>query len=237
MSIPYWTDGCIDTLSGIYFESSPTAPAQFLVGSYVSKEPSRSQRNLPYRTLDLARGVPALRNLGVRYYVAFTPEAKKAARLRSDLSLVTSANRFEVYEVADHAIVTALDIEPVVLTNVGTSQTSGWNDAGIARLDRPAEFPVPFAADGPPGWQRAALDWERTAAKPVYGATVKPMTLASQFVGFRRSSCPMCNRSTTRCGSGSIRSADQCSCGCRGIRRGRRPGRSVRTGSTRISWS
>ncbi len=176
MSIPYWTKGCIDTLTGIYFESSPTAPAQFLVGSYISKNPSRSQRNLPYKTLDLDQGVPAMRNLGVRYYVAFSDEAKAAATKRADLREVASADRFDVYEISDNSIVSSLDIEPVVITNVGVSQTSGWNDAGIARIDRPAVFPVPFAADGPPQWQRATLDWKRTAKQTVYGSAVKPLT-------------------------------------------------------------
>ncbi|MDP8993059.1 MAG: 6-pyruvoyl-tetrahydropterin synthase-related protein, partial [Actinomycetota bacterium] len=70
MLLPYWTDGCIGSMEGLYFESSATTPYHFLLQAELSSAPSRPQRELPYRGLDLARGVEHLRLLGVRYYMA-----------------------------------------------------------------------------------------------------------------------------------------------------------------------
>ena len=60
MLLPYWTDGCIGSMEGLYFESSATTPYHFLNQSELSAVPSRAQRDLPYGALDVARGVEHL---------------------------------------------------------------------------------------------------------------------------------------------------------------------------------
>ena len=46
MLLPFWTDGCIGSMEGLYFEASSTTPFHFLVQSELSKEPSRAQRDV-----------------------------------------------------------------------------------------------------------------------------------------------------------------------------------------------
>jgi hypothetical protein len=67
MLLPYFTDGCIGSMEGLFFESSATVPYHFLDQSELSKTPSRAMRDLPYRDLDVNAGVAHLQLLGVRY--------------------------------------------------------------------------------------------------------------------------------------------------------------------------
>ena len=48
MLLPYWTDRCIGSMEGLYFEASATTPYHFLMQSELSAAPSRAQRDLPY---------------------------------------------------------------------------------------------------------------------------------------------------------------------------------------------
>ncbi|MFQ5556149.1 MAG: glycosyltransferase [Acidimicrobiales bacterium] len=50
MLLPHWTDGCIGSMEGLYFESSATTPYHFMMNSELSAAPSRPQRDLPTPT-------------------------------------------------------------------------------------------------------------------------------------------------------------------------------------------
>ena len=80
MLLPFWTDGCIGSMEGLFFESSATTPYHFLASSALSAAPSRPVRNLRYDPLDVPKGVQYMQLLGVRYYMAFSPAAVKMAR-------------------------------------------------------------------------------------------------------------------------------------------------------------
>jgi hypothetical protein len=56
MLLPMWTDGCIGSMEGLYFESSATTPYHFLNQSALSESPSRAQRELPYTTSTSSSG-------------------------------------------------------------------------------------------------------------------------------------------------------------------------------------
>ncbi len=79
MLLPHWTDGCITSMEGLYFESSATTPFHFLNQSRLSKEPSRAQRDLPYQDFDIAKGVSQLQATGVKYYLASKNDSITAA--------------------------------------------------------------------------------------------------------------------------------------------------------------
>ena len=64
--------GCIGSMEGLYFESSATTPYHFLSNSELSLRPPRPQRDLPYRDLDLNKGVQHLQLMGVRYYMTLS---------------------------------------------------------------------------------------------------------------------------------------------------------------------
>ena len=156
MLLPYWTDRCIGSMEGLYFEASATTPYHFLMQSELSAAPSRAQRDLPYSGLDVARGTEHLRAMGVRYYMAFSEDALRQARAVPGLAEVASSGPWVVFEVAQSAPVTGLARLPVVVDGVGRSSDS-WLEASVgAFLAEGPDAPL-LAADGPPEWPRMAL--------------------------------------------------------------------------------
>ena len=156
MLLPYWTDRCIGSMEGLYFEASATTPYHFLMQSELSAAPSRAQRDLPYSGLDVARGTEHLRAMGVRYYMAFSEDALRQARAVPGLAEVASSGPWVVFEVAQSAPVTGLARLPVVVDGVGRSSDS-WLEGSVgAFLAEGSDAPL-LAADGPSEWPRMAL--------------------------------------------------------------------------------
>ena len=156
MLLPYWTDRCIGSMEGLYFEASATTPYHFLMQSELSAAPSRAQRDLPYSALDVAQGTEHLRAMGVRYYMAFTDDAVGQARAVPELEEVASSGPWVVFEVAGSAPVTGLDRLPVVVDGIGRSSDS-WLEASVgAFLAEGPDAPL-LAADGPEEWPRMTL--------------------------------------------------------------------------------
>jgi len=128
--LPYFTEGRIGSMEGIYFESSATTSYHFLTVAECAKYPSNPVRGLEYGSLsaDFDLCVRHLRDLGVRYYMAWTDEAIAKADKASGLKLVkeiaqeppisgpsgSSLSRWRVYEVAGSDLVVGMDREPVV---------------------------------------------------------------------------------------------------------------------------
>ncbi len=159
MMLPYFTDSCIGSQEGLYFESSTTVPYHFLMQSELSTGPSNPQRDLPYPGFDMDAGVRHLQLLGVRYYMASTPNAVDAASRHPDLTEIAVSGPWHVYEVADTAVVAPLANEPVVVTGIDQSQ-DGWLPTAAAWFGSADDLDVPLAASGPE-------DWKRVESKPV----------------------------------------------------------------------
>ncbi|WP_420436082.1 glycosyltransferase [Candidatus Poriferisodalis sp.] len=156
MLLPNWTDGCIASMEGLYFESSPTVPFHFLMQSELSAAPSRPMRGLPYNALNFDLGVPHLQMSGVRYYAAFSPEATAAADESADLQLIASAAPWSIYLVADSDVVSALRFEPAVAPDVPQAGRA-WTDPAAIWWNDPTAWDVPIAAEGPQHWSRVSL--------------------------------------------------------------------------------
>ena len=73
MLLPYWTNGCIDSMEGLLFESSTTTPYHFINQAELSAGPSEPEVGLPYGPVDVTLGVQHLQLLGVKYFMAETP--------------------------------------------------------------------------------------------------------------------------------------------------------------------
>ena len=158
MLLPYWTDRCIGSMEGLYFEASATVPYHFLMQSELSSAPSRAQRDLPYSGLDVARGVEHMRLMGVRYYMAFSPDAVRQARASAGLTEIgsTRLGPWVVFEVSGSAPVTGLSRLPVVVEGLD-DLSDDWLEASVgAFLATGRDGPV-LAADGPADWPRMAL--------------------------------------------------------------------------------
>ncbi|MGH9213152.1 MAG: hypothetical protein ACRD2C_21145 [Acidimicrobiales bacterium] len=167
MLLPYWTDGCIGSMEGLYFEASATTPYHFMMQTELSAAPSSAQRDMPYGGFDITRGVQHMQLMGVRYYLASSPQAMQAAGTQPDLTQVASSGPWVVYEVAESDPVIGLINEPVVIEGAGDNQHDWLEQPRDASgrffgpslqwfLD-PQRWPVLLAADGPPAWQRTEM--------------------------------------------------------------------------------
>jgi hypothetical protein len=158
MLLPFWTDGCIGSMEGLYFESSGTTPFHFLNAAETSVKPSNPVRDLPdrpmkYSGFDLDKGVEHLQLFGVRYYLAFSEQAVAAAARHPDLREVAVSPPWHVYEIADSDLVEPLQYEPAVLEGMSDANPAWQRDAVAWYNDREA-LDVVLAPRGPDGWER-----------------------------------------------------------------------------------
>ncbi len=198
MLLPYYTEGCIGSMEGLFFESSATVPYHFLNQSELSKTPSRAMRDLPYRDLDLDAGVEHLQVLGVRYYMATTPEAQAAASVHPDLDLITTTTSrpvnypdgvkdrtWQIYEVQDADLVAPLAFEPVVAEGLkGRGTKEAWLDASVDWYQDRSRQAVPLADDGPSTWARISTPDATAPASAVREAKVSRIRSDDDGISF-----------------------------------------------------
>jgi len=153
MLLPYFTDTCIGSMEGLYFEASVTTPYHFLNQSELSKAPSNAQRDLQYQGLNVDLGVQHLQLMGVKYYMAFSPEAVAQAEENEDLTEVATSGTWHIYEVEDAPLVTSLESLPAVVTNVDKGGREWQDMAEVWYLD-PSQWDTMLAISGPDEWQR-----------------------------------------------------------------------------------
>ena len=149
MLLPHWTDGCIGSMEGLYFEASTTTPYHFLMQSELSTGPSRAQRSLPYRSLDMDAGVDHMRQFGVRYYSPSSQRAINEARDHPDLTEVATTGPWTVFLVAGSDLVAPMAFEPVVFTDV---DHSSWLDPSVEVFQEGSQA-VQWTVGGLAAWQ------------------------------------------------------------------------------------
>ncbi len=193
MLLPHWTDGCIGSMEGLYFEASSTTPFHFLTQVELSTAPSAAQRDLPYGTFDITKGVDHLQMMGVRYYMATSPNAIASARGNPELTEVASSGPWVVFEVADSEIVTPLANEPAVVEGVDDSliewveepldESGRFGGPAISWFNDATQWNVPLARSGPDEWQRVAVG-ERPEEVPLDEVEVSNVDLGEQSISF-----------------------------------------------------
>ena len=150
MLMPHWTDGCVGSMEGLYFEASTTTPFHFLMQSELSMEPSRAQRGLPYKSFNLREGVSHLQEFGVQYYAAFSERPVSEARRHPFLTEVATSGPWTVFLVEDSPLVEPLVSEPAVWIDVNHST---WLEYSVEVFNDDSQ-PVVHLLDGPDSWQR-----------------------------------------------------------------------------------
>jgi hypothetical protein len=173
MLLPYWTNECIGSMEGLYYESSATTPYHFLNAAELSLHPSNPVRGLSYpASPDVAQGVAHLQMLGVKYYMALTPETQGQADANSELRLVATSGpwpvtyytgntgsskqrTWKIYEIANSDVVSPLLNRPVVMKGVAQGGKS-WLDAAQKWYLDPTRRDVFYAASGPVSWARVS---------------------------------------------------------------------------------
>ena len=160
MLLPYWTDTCIGSMEGLFFEAAGTTPYHFLSAAALSKQSSNPVRELRYVNNDASRGVEHMEMLGIRYFMAYTSEAIAQANEQPELSLVASSGPWQVYELSNLSIVEPITVEPVVVNQREGDARERWLEIGTSYFQNSSEWNALPVADGPKSWQRvdAELD-------------------------------------------------------------------------------
>lgn len=194
MLLPHWTDGCIGSMEGLFFEASATTPFHFLTQVELSAAPSAAQRDLPYGSFDIDKGVRHLQLMGVRYYLATSAEATTAARAHPDLTELATSGPWVIFQVADSELVEPLDNEPAVLDDVDDAQHD-WicrtKDAAgkcagpaVTWYQDLAAQDVLLASSGPDAWQRVDTDDPQPEERSVDRVEVSDLQVGTDRITF-----------------------------------------------------
>ncbi len=198
--IPYFTNGCIGSMEGLYFESSGTTPWHFVTVSELAQKPSNPIQSLTFGNIDndFDRGITHMRMLGVKYFMAIAPKTKEmAAAHPADLQLVAQTTDlngeapagWDIYLVknpdgTDVQLVEPLGYQPVVL---GEAEADPWsrrvaNDNWF--LDR-SQLDRMVVEDGPAEWTRAsAVELAGLPKTPLAPVTVSNITTGEDWIRF-----------------------------------------------------
>ena len=196
MLLPHWTDGCLASVEGLFFESTQTVPFHFINQDELSLDPSRPVRAVPYGGTNLAAGTEHMQLFGVRYYMAFSESLIAEARAHPDLAEVAAQPPWVAFEVAGAPLVSPLAAEPVVIAGVG-GDPERWLDVAVdfytrypgsgalvADANPPGSAAVLPAAGGPDTWTEV----QPGDARPVRSledVEVYDVSVTRNAIGFR----------------------------------------------------
>jgi hypothetical protein len=193
MLLPHWTDGCIGSMEGLYFEASATTPFHFLTQVELSTAPSAAQRDLPYGAFDITKGVDHLQMMGVKYYMATSDNAIAQARTSPELTEVATSGPWVVFEVADSEIVSSLENEPAVIEGLDHSQlewveephdeSGRFGGPAVSWFIDPQQWDVPLASSGPDEWQRVDVG-EEPEVEPLDPVEVSNIDVGEESISF-----------------------------------------------------
>jgi hypothetical protein len=162
MLLPHWTDGCIASSEGLFFEASGTTPYHFLTAAALSAHSSNPVRELRYIDNDASVGVPMAQKLGIKYVMVFTKAAKDEADTRDDLKLVATSGPWKIYRVQDSEVVVPLTVQPVVVNGRGGDQRERHLEVGTSWFQNTDEWAALPADAGPSEWQRIDVQVDTT---------------------------------------------------------------------------
>ena len=202
MLLPFETNGCIDSMEGLLFESSATTPYHFLNQAELSAGPSEPEVGLPYGALDVTLGVQHLQLLGVKYFMAETPQVEQEAAVDPSLQLVAKSGpwtynysgadtttTWQIYLVKDSALVTPLANDPVVLSGVKPGPASWLGSAthegpSLTWYADPSKWNVELAQSGPSDWPRTSVSDVQPTVKHVGTTKVSAITQTDSSLSF-----------------------------------------------------
>jgi hypothetical protein len=151
--MPQLTDGCMTTIGGLYRDSSPTSSFGMVAESTLSHVFENYKPSLPYEPLNVKRGVAYLRELGVRYYLAYSQQAVSQAGSIAGLTDVGAVGPWHIYLVAGTSLVTPLSTTPVVAPASDLTR-SAWEKLALRWFSQANTDTARPAASGPGGWPR-----------------------------------------------------------------------------------
>ena len=168
MLLPFWTNGCISSMEGLFFEAAGTTPYHFITAAAMSKQSSNPVRELRYDNNDAAKGVAYMRALGVKYFMGFTPEAVTAASAQPGLIKVAQSGPWVIFRVTESDLVVPLTVQPVVVAMTSGDPRERWLEIGTSWFQHANEWAALPADAGPQEWQHidAKIDLTRREGEP-----------------------------------------------------------------------
>jgi 6-pyruvoyl-tetrahydropterin synthase related domain len=168
MLLPFWTDGCIASQEGLFFEASGTTPYHFISAAAMSEHSSNPVRRLKYEDGDLTKGVQYLKTLGVKYYMAYKPSMIAKADAHQELESVATSGPWHIYQIkSGNDLVTPLQTQPLVVQSKESltgkvSKDLGndgdrWLEVGSSWFQHQQDWAGVPVANGPAEWQRVDL--------------------------------------------------------------------------------
>ena len=138
MLLPNYTNGCVDSMEGLLFESATSTPYHFINQAELSVAPSEAMVGRPVRPGQRALGVQHLQLLGVKYFMAASPPIEQEAdadpapdaggdhAVRGARQLRGPPDTtWKIYLIHNSSLVTPLTEDPDVLTGVKPAPTDG----------------------------------------------------------------------------------------------------------------
>ena len=189
-------------MEGLLFESSATTPYHFLNQAELSAGPSEPEVDLPYGSLNVTLGVRHLQLLGVKYFIAETPQVEQQAAVDPSLQLVAktgpwtynysgadATTTWNIYLVKDSPLVTPLVNDPAVLSGVKPAPSSWLGTAAkegpaLSWYADPSKWNVELAQSGPSDWPRTPVGDIRPTVKHVGTTTVTNVTQSDSSLSF-----------------------------------------------------
>jgi hypothetical protein len=167
MLLPFWTDSCIASMEGLFFEAAGSTPYHFIMTSALSVKSSNPVRRLHYEDANLDKGpenlkivfnkgVEYLKTMGVKYYLAYNKVVVDEASQHPDLKEVAVTGPWHVYEVqSGNELVVPLTAKPVVVSKTDTPDT--WLEVGTSWYQHQSEWAAVPVDSGPADWQRVTM--------------------------------------------------------------------------------
>ncbi len=200
MLLPNYTDGCVDSMEGLLFESSTTTPYHFINQAELSVSPSEAMvtatTGIVYGSLNVPLGVKHLQMLGVKYFMASSPPVQDEADADPGLTLVSTTKTWhsdyqgsiidtswKIYLVHDSSIVAPLTETPDVLTGVGAAQKT-WLPVAQRWYANPASWAQQLVAGGPASWAKAPGGVAPSQHRALPAVTVSSIHTTDDSVSF-----------------------------------------------------
>ena len=252
--LPYFTNGRIGSMEGLYFESSATTSFHFLTVSELAQAPSNPVRGLVYGSnsdpADFALGVKHLQMLGVSYLMLFSPQSEAMAASEPNLSLDCDRSRpRRPGPEGLEDLPGRIPRRPVAARHgapgrAGRREGARWQLSAVLGtiVDR-HQHADPEARSV--GVRCGAVVHEAVPARQVLGRLRSEVVEAHRHQAARahdrdahrcRPRSPTSTRTRRPISFHVSESASRCSCARRTSRTGRLTARPVRTASRRTSW-
>jgi hypothetical protein len=210
--LPYWTNGCIGSMEGLYYEASATTPFHFIDQSELSLQPS-DPMNFPPGVTDpyssapnVALGVQHLQMLGVKYYMALNAQLQAQAAADPSLKLVSTLGPYyinysgntgvgvptgnavkqywKIYLVEGSPRVHPLANQPVVMKGMNNVAQPKWLKPTVTWYLDPSDWDVYLAATGPKSWARVPYNDLALPVKPEPPTTVSNIDEHNASISF-----------------------------------------------------